>query len=214
MESLRHAVSEIAFLFDEGKSQDDAVVLHFGHAEQARRVRAGDESAFEELILAFSSPLVGYARRFVANADIARDVVQDVFAHLWLQRETLRIRGSMRAYLYTAVRNRALDVRKSSQAELRRLTTSDVPGSAMGMGERIDAPDVALQRCEIEARVQAALDTLPARAREAALLRWRDGLSRGEIATIMGVAVATVNNQLTAAARVVRALLIDLRESA
>jgi RNA polymerase sigma-70 factor (ECF subfamily) len=116
----------------------------------------------------------------------------------------------VRGYFYTAVRNRALDVRKREQAERARWTdeSSDVPA---GMAHDTPGPEHEMYRQEVAARVNAALDTLAPRAREAALLRWRDGLSRPEIAAIMGVAVPTINNQLTSAARVMRALLADLR---
>ncbi len=207
-------MTDLALLLDDWKPHDDTdASIHLGYAEQTARIREGDETAFEELIFALSRSLESYARRFLPNADLAQDAVQDVFAHLWMQRESLRLRGSLRVYLYTAVRNRALDLRKSSQAEIRRLSNSPDADVPLGMGQPLDTPDVMLQRDEVEVRVYAALDSLPPRTREAALLRWRDGLSRGEIATIMGVATPTVNNQLTAAARVVRALLIDLRES-
>jgi RNA polymerase sigma-70 factor (ECF subfamily) len=81
------------------------------------------------------------------------------------------------------------------------------------MGKGDDPADVTVVRKEIVARVAAALDALPPRAREAALLRWNDGLSRQEIADVMGVALGTVKNHLALATETLRTLLADLRDT-
>lgn len=209
--------ADVAALFDGWTTADDASsATHEAYATLWARVRQGDEEAFKSLVLALGSPLQGYARRFLPSRDTAEDVVQDVFAHVWEQRQVLVVGGTVRGYLYAAVRNRALNERKRAQAEATRLAVASAETVRDG-GEqsRADsAPDAQLYREEVAARVMAALDTLPPRAREVALLRWRDGLGRSEIAAVMGIAVPTVNNQLTLAARIVRNLLADLRPSA
>lgn len=177
------------------------------------RIRANDHSAFEELLDAIVGPLEAYARRFSRSRDTAQDLVQDVFARLWEQRAALTIRGSVRGYLYTAVRNRALDIRRRDAADAVRWTITTADDVPLGMGHGTTTPDADVERKEIAARVSAALDTLPPRAREAALLRWVDGLSRAEVASVMGVAIGTVKNHLTLAATTVRALLADLRDA-
>jgi RNA polymerase sigma-70 factor (ECF subfamily) len=174
------------------------------------QVRVGDHAAFKSLALAVIRPLELYARRFTGSVDTARDVVQDVLAHLWEHRQAIQVRGSVRGYLYTAVRNRALNLRRRDTTENDYLTIVARPDASHNISE---APDVTLIRRETAARVAAALAVLPPRAREAALLRWQDGLSRAEIASVMGVALGTVKNHLTTATIALRALLADLSGS-
>lgn len=211
MSALVEYVSDLVLWF-EGDASDDGpwTALHAGHADLVRRIREGDASAFETLVLALSRPLEAYACRLSGSRDAAKDLVQDVFAHLWEHRARLTVRGSVRGYLFTAVRNRALDVRKHDRAEGARLAAASVFGAPVGMAESSYASDAPLGDAEIAARVTAALDALPPRAREVALLRWRSGLGRAEIAAVMGITISTVSNQLTLAARVVRGLLADL----
>lgn len=170
-------------------------------------IATGDPQAFEALLAAYAKQLASYARRFLGSPDTAQDAVQDVFAHLWENRKSVTVRSSVRAYLYTSVRNRALNIRKRDIAEVARI--------ARGTTElrTAEPADAGLYNKEIAARVATALNSLSPRAREVALLRWRDGLSRIEIASIMGVAVPTVNNQLTLATRTMRDLLRDLKGS-
>jgi RNA polymerase sigma-70 factor (ECF subfamily) len=194
---------------DGGRSTDGWA--HLGRL--VPQIKGGDQAAFEALVVATAGSLEAYARRFSRSNDAAEDLVQDVFARLWEQRTTLVIRGNVRGYLYAAVRNRALDVRRRDAADAARLAVvggDDVP---LGMGSGSYAADVDAERREIALRVAAALDTLPARAREAALLRWVDGLSRAEVATVMGIALGTVKNHLLLAATTVRTLLADLRDA-
>lgn len=177
------------------------------------RIRTGDQAAFEMLVAELAPPLERYARRFSRSNDAAQDLIQDIFAHLWEHRTTIQIRGSVRAYLYTAVRNHALNVRRRDVAESARWSAGSTERHAVGMGKGDEPADVAVVRKEIAVRVAAALDTLPPRAREAALLRWNDGLNRQEIADIMGVALGTVKNHLALATETLRALLADLRDT-
>lgn len=69
-------ISDIVLLLDDWKPHDDVdTAIHLGYAEQAARILAGDETAFEELIFALSRSLESYARRFLLNADLAQDAV-------------------------------------------------------------------------------------------------------------------------------------------
>jgi RNA polymerase sigma factor (sigma-70 family) len=207
------SLSDALVRFDGWRPEDEAAT--FAHIELAQHWHAaqlGDERAFAALVLALSAPLDAYARRLTGSAELAADLVQDVFVRLWTQRDSTRVHGNIRGYLYRSLRNRALDVRKHDQAEDARLHLIGSGGELPGMAAQPAAADVLMDRQEIEARVAAAFATLSPRGRETALLRWRDELGRDEIAAIMGVSVRTVNTQLTLAARVVRALLADLRD--
>jgi RNA polymerase sigma-70 factor (ECF subfamily) len=204
--------SELVPLFDAWRAERSSSHGSDGAAQSEyagyiARIRAGDIAAFETLVVELSSPLVAYARRFTVSHDAARDIVQDVFTHLWTNRSSLTGLGGTRAYLYRAVRNRAFDVRKHERIEERTVTSHDPEPITT-------ASDADVYRREVAERVGAAFAALSPRVREVAILRWRDGLGRAEIATIMGVAIPTVNNQLTQAARIMRELLSDLREPA
>lgn len=204
-------VHDILRCLDPSGAESDTLASANAHLHALLvRIRRDDQAAFTELVVEIVRPLELYARRFCASG--AQDLVQDVLAHLWEQRHDVRIRGSVRAYLYAAVRNRALNVRRHDDAESARWSAGSAGDGVIGMGAVGENADEVLVRQEIVTRVASALDTLPPRAREAALLRWHDGLSRSEIAAVMGVAIGTVKNHLTVATQTLRTLLADLRE--
>ena len=76
--------------------------------EQIRRIRDGNERAFEELFRHYGQALVHFAHNYVRDLSIAENLVQDVFVAVWENRATLNPDCSIKSYLYTATKNRAL----------------------------------------------------------------------------------------------------------
>jgi RNA polymerase sigma-70 factor (ECF subfamily) len=158
-------------------------------------LRAGDERALEQLFRTYYSSLCDFAARYVGDGARAEELVQDLFADLWVRRDALQVRDSIRAYLFAAVRNRALNVRKRDAME------SDwAQDEAVADIQALHAPpepvDAAMERAELRARLESALAALPERCRLVMHLRWREQMPYADIASVMGVSVKGVENQL------------------
>lgn len=174
-------------------------------------LRDGDVAAFTAIVLTYGTRLEEFVFRMVHDRDTARDIVQDVFSDLWQRRAEREIRTTLQGYLYGSARNHTLVVLRRARLEEQcaiEFLASDVP---VGVGERIVPPDIRLEHQELASALVQALATLSPRVRQVALLRWRDRLSRPEIAAALEITVPTVNNQLTTAARVLRRLLAEQR---
>ena len=98
------------------------------------RLRSGDTAVFELIYRAYHLVLWKYAYQFVHSRDAAQDIVQDVFVDLWDRRETLEIRKTLEAYLFIAVRNRAMDVVRH-ETRIAQAAESGEIGSMAGVGE-------------------------------------------------------------------------------
>ena len=73
------------------------------------RIRAGDGAAFEAMFRQYYEPLLRFALTYLPVRESAEDLVQDVFYRIWEHRERWAVRTTLAAYLYAAVRHRALD---------------------------------------------------------------------------------------------------------
>jgi RNA polymerase sigma-70 factor, ECF subfamily len=181
---------------------------HSDAADVVARVRGGDERAFEGLFRQHYDGLCGFVIRYVRERALAEELVQDLFAALWERRERWEVRGgsgSVRAYLFAAARNRALNLRA------RRIVERDWESDEADVRELHHAPpraDEALEAAELHARLDAAIESLPERCRLVMQLRWREQLSYAEIAEVMGISTKGVENQL---ARGLKALRDRLR---
>ena len=167
------------------------------------RVRSGDRSAVEGLFRALHPDLVRYGRSF-ASPDEAEDAVQDAFIALWRKRESLDPAQSVRALLFTAVRNKLLNRTRDAARRRDLLDTMDAP-------DRPPLPDAQADARLLADPVRAGLAGLPDRQREAFGLSRFDGLAYAEIADVMGCSVKTVENHV---GRALQALRVHLRRVA
>ena len=162
------------------------------------RLRGGDEAAFDAIFRAHYAPLVGLAESVLRHRAVAEEVVQDVMLELWRRRETLVVEESLRAYLFRATRNRALNHLRHRKVEQR--------GEPHARGESVvpAAADAYLVEEEIDAAVRRAVAELPDRCREVFELSRVHGLRYAEIARALDISVKTVEAQMGKALRVLR----------
>lgn len=134
-----------------------------------------------------------------ATALRPKEVVLDVYTHVWQHAAELRITVSVRAYLFRAVRNRALN-------RLRDDRFSYIPFEELG--EVFASPEsLQIETDEITQLVAEAVSQLPGRCRDIFLKSRSEQLSNAEIAAEMHISVKTVEAQMSKALRRLRGLL-------
>lgn len=172
-------------------------------ADIVERLRAGDARALEALFRQCYVPLCRFAVRYLDDRAAAEDLVQDLFAALWAGRARLELHGSLRAYLFASVRNRALNVRKHQLVERDWERDEAVP-EVRALHRTPRRPDELLEEHERDARLRAAIALLPERCRLVMQLRWQEQLSHAEIAMVLGISVKGVEIQLMRGLRSLR----------
>lgn len=178
------------------------------HAWVARS-RAGDVEAFEAIFRRYYEQLCLYAEGLLHSPDMARDAVQDVFVAIWKHKSSCKGCDSLRAYLFTAARNRVLKLLRHRSVVSRTRTRMTLEQRSPGHGAAPDTPEELIDAKELAAAVERIIRELPERSREAYLLHRRDGLSYAEVAEVMGVSVRTVENHIARALRGFRDGLSD-----
>lgn len=172
-----------------------------------RRVCASDEAAFEQIFRAYYTRLVSFACTNVGSQALAEEMVQEVFLQIWMRREQWVVERSLAAYLFRSVRNRILNARRTLRLETAYATdathNTEVEVSTSSDGE--------LREAEIGAALAHAIALLPARPRQVFLLSRRQGLSYGEIADVLGIALKTVEMHMGRALAQLRVSLGEWR---
>src|SRR3546814_4973 len=79
------------------------------------RLRKGDRTAFEIIYRRYGELLYNHATRHLNDREEAKDIIHEVFFNLWQNRETLRIRENLKAYLYQSVRNGVINYQLKSR---------------------------------------------------------------------------------------------------
>ena len=151
---------------------------------------------FESLFRTHYAALVAFATGMVGSTDAAEDIAQDVFVAVWRRRAEMPPEAVSRAYLYKAVRHRALN---SIRHERIARDAAELPDHSFAANA-----DEDLLHGEVESAVRAAIARLPDRARLMFTLSRDEGLTYAEIASVTGVSVKTVETQMGRALRALR----------
>ena len=170
------------------------------------RIRGGDVGAFEALFRAMHPRLVGFTANYVGDAARAEEIVQDLFLDLWTDRASWTLTGSVRAYLYAAVRNRALNLRRRDAVE-RDWVDDEALDGVRALHQRPTDPQEELESADASERLDSAISALPERCRMVMQMRWRDEFTYAEIADVMGISLKGVENQLGRGLKVLRKAL-------
>lgn len=174
--------------------------------ESGQRPRISHREDFAEIFRRFYAPLVRYARGITGDVALAEDVVQDVFTKLWKDRTQITVEVSLKALLYTMVRNRALNMNRNK----RKIAADVSPGGVEDRHRDEPSTDEVISAEHLQKRLYEWIGDLAPRRREAFMLSRYHGFMHSEIATIMGVSKRTVDTHILLALRELRRRLDEL----
>lgn len=160
-------------------------------------------SSFEALFRQYYAELCRYALKLTRNEDAAEEVVQEVFVNFWERRSDIRITHSVKAYLVSSVRNRAINYLKLQLPKDQR--KEDIDDFHIVLRQERDGQD--LEYRELYQMVQNAVSHLPEKCKAIFILSREEGLTYQEIADQLGLSLKTVENQMGIALRKLRTAL-------
>lgn len=170
----------------------------------AQRIRSGDRVALGEVYDRHASVAMAVALRVVADREQAEDLVHDAFVAIWQKIDRFDpARGSLRSWIVTIVRNRAIDRLRGTRPSIE-IGEAD-ERSLLRSGPNPTWDDVLAQLGAEQLRT--ALDRLPPEQRQAIELAYFGGRTYREIATMTGVPLGTANGRLRLALARLRELL-------
>ncbi|HEX7196285.1 MAG TPA: sigma-70 family RNA polymerase sigma factor [Candidatus Limnocylindria bacterium] len=162
-------------------------------ARLADRIRAGDTEALGELYDRYAGTAVGTALRVVGSREEAEDVVHDAFVAVWRKIDRFDAeRGSLRAWLMTVVRNRAIDRVRARRASI---DIDDADERSLLRTGPNPTLETALTRAS-SLDLRSAMAELPDEQRRALELAYFEGYTYREVAEMTGVPTGTANGRL------------------
>ncbi len=165
----------------------------------------GDKTAYLEVYRRYHVQLYSAARKRGLSAEVAEEVVQDLFINLWNQRMNIHIHSSLSGYLFTAIRNLVLNQMQKESVRLRfqdslKIHIHDFDNSTE---ENVIAKD-------LDANLHKNVLALPEKCRFVFELSRKHHKSNKQIAFELGISEKTVENHMTKAIRYLRLSLSHL----
>ena len=174
------------------------------------RVHAGEMAAFEVVFDRHVAAAYSLAHRVCGRSAMAEDAVQEAFLSLWRARDRYDpARGSVRAWVLSAVRNRALDALRRERAKAGRDVSDDASADLVPAPERTE---LEAERRDQGRRISDALDSLPSEQRQVIELAYFGGLTHTEIARNLSLPAGTVKGRMRLGLTRMRALLAETWE--
>ena len=176
--------------------------------ELMARLSFRDLEAFRTLYKRYSGLVYSASLRVLRDANLAEDMVQEIFLRIWRKPESyVSQRGKFATWLTSVARNRAVDEIRSRNRRYRHETASpeeqewDVPGD-----ER-DDPALTAELSDQRRLILAAMSGLPPEQKKVIELAYFGGLTQQEIAERLQQPLGTVKTRIRLGMQKLRAAL-------
>jgi RNA polymerase sigma-19 factor, ECF subfamily len=171
-----------------------------GGAEEdlIRRIRYGDQTGIEELFQTYYDGLCRFVSKLILSDDDVEDLVQDIFVHIWINRQSWNPKASLKKYLFKAAHNQSINFLKQKQRK--------VPTGNDDIFPSVSSFDPAKQAIDndILSIVNKSIEKLPSKCKLVFTLNRQEGLSYSEIAIVLNISEKTVENQIMKALKHLR----------
>ena len=166
------------------------------------RTVAGDQKAFELLVVKYERRVQRLIGRMVRDVDLVEDIAQETFIRAY--RALAQFRGDAQFYtwLYRIAVNTAkkflMDLKRNPTVSENFFKSADDDETSLVENELTspETPDAVLASKELAEMVNRAMDALPEDLRQAITLREIEGLTYEEIADAMNCPIGTVRSRI------------------
>ncbi len=172
-----------------------------------RRLKAGDERAFQELVQTYQNRVFGLVFRMIGNRQEAEDLAQDVFLTVYKAIGSYRGEGRFYTWLYRVASNTCknrikylkgrhfntrVDVDDNTEAQM----PSREGGALHSLQSQVPGPEAMIQGQRLQRAIQRELANLDEEHRLLIVLRDIEGLPYADIMRITGLPAGTVKSRL------------------
>jgi RNA polymerase sigma-70 factor (ECF subfamily) len=151
--------------------------------------------AYRRLFILFQPSLLQFAISFTHSKQLSEEIVSDVFIKIWQKRQQLDKIENLPYYLFTAVKNHAINELHKQKKTLS-LALDEV---AVEFRSLYFDPEQKLISSEMIQRIQISISQLPPRCQLIFKLIKEDGLKYKEVAELLHLSVKTIENQMSLA---------------
>ncbi len=183
------------------------------------RCQRGDTAAFDELVARYRTRVFGMIYNMVHNEQDAWDLAQDSFVKAWKSIGRFRGKSSFYTWLYRIVMNVTIDWLRKKQVKGSGTEFDDavelreVDPATKTMPRPASLPHQRMERAEIRARIDQAIEQLSPEHRAVILMKETEDMQYHEIAETLGCSIGTVMSRLFYARKRLQNLLRDLYEN-
>lgn len=191
-----------------GSATTGARLERLADEELMAHVDRKQAAAFEVLFDRHGGAAYSLAYRIVGDRTAAEDVAQEAFLSIWRSNARYdRARGSVRSWVLSVVRNRAIDALRRGGAGAPALDHDDE--AALEARPAASDTEVETIRRETSRELRGAIETLPEDQSQVIQLAYFGGFSHSEIAEMLSMPLGTVKGRMRLGLEKIRAQIAE-----
>lgn len=173
--------------------------------------RSGDEQVFKLIFESNYERIVGFCMQFIPDREESKNIAQQAFLKLWTNREEVNTCNGIRAFLYTAAKTECLNYLRHDKYK------QNYQKNTLENREKILNQEILesfkfdrFEYMELEEMIQNALEKLPEKCRQVFMKSRFEFKKNREIADELGIALKSVESNITRALKILRKELKDI----
>ncbi|WP_299768715.1 sigma-70 family RNA polymerase sigma factor [uncultured Pseudoteredinibacter sp.] len=164
------------------------------------QAQTGDSESLQKLYYCFAKALERYALLQSSDAELARDACQECWLNCCRKLTQLKDPAAFRAWLFSSLRHRIVDLARNKDAFRRRLERLEQENEIYRCSEEAYEPSLEQEGSLTESTslpLWSAIRNLPQQERQCIYLFYQEEFSTREIALTLGVSQGTIKSQLS-----------------
>ncbi len=158
-----------------------------------KEIQNGNKSAFDDFFLTYHDKLLAFALQYTKQLESAEEITSELFVKIWVKRAELSTILNPDVYLFIAIKNACLNFIRSEKKRF--VVFTRLPTDQL-LEKVPDSDKLKMEDKELKKILDQAVSALPDQRKMIFKLIKEDGLKGHEVASILGISVRTVENQL------------------
>ena len=180
----------------------------YNESNLLEKLKNGSYNAFTVLFKRYYKDLVLFAGSFLQNQQVCEDIVQNIFLHLWSNRETFSVKSSLKSFLLRSVQNACIDEFRHNKVKQEHVNFIEVFGS-----HSETYTENYILYSEIKEHINKAINNLPEDYKTAFIMHRFEGYKYREIAVKLNVTERVVEGRIVRSLAILRKMLKEFAPS-
>lgn len=191
-------------------NQNLSQMPQFSDEQIIQRVLAGEKELFSHVLSKFQKGIFNFIFRMVGRYELATDLTQEAFMKAYLSLDKFNGCYKFSTWMFSIASNLTIDYLRK-----KRISTysyeKNPDGIKRSMIDRLKSdshtPVEELENIELKRKIHESIEMLSPEYREIIILRYINGFSYEDIASITGLPLGTVKNRIYRARRILKEYL-------